>query len=131
MPAFYLTKAEAIEFIKSDESKFYYKASLHYNTSQAIGCDYCQNDITGGCVGNTEVGEAGIDICLKCVSDLCVIISRRSNSSSSNLLYNFCFDSDSNSSSSDSDSDSDSSSSDANTNTNTIEDVRKKVRSQM
>ena len=129
-----LSKAQAIEFLKSDERQFYYKASSHYNnlSSQAVHCDYCHENITGGCVGNTDVGEAGIDICLKCVSDLCVIISRRSNSSSSNL-YNPCSDSDSNSSSSDSDSDT--SSSDANTNTNTntntIEDDRKKVRSQM
>ena len=113
-----LSSGKAIELIKSDEGKFYHNTHLHYNMTIPIYCDHCTKEIIGGCIGNTDVGEEGVDVCLKCVSDLCVIISRRYNSSSS-----------------DTDSDSDTSSSDTNTNTNTntntIDDVRKKVCRQM
>jgi hypothetical protein len=104
-----LSKNEAIEIVKS--SKFYYKASLHYNSWSDVYCDYCEKEITGGCVGKNS-GEDGVDICLKCVSDLCSIISRRSNSSSS--------DTNSNTSSSDANTN-------TNTNTNTIDDVRRQM----
>ena len=113
-----ITETKAIDIIKT--GKFYYISGLHYSRSgrNPCECDYCENAIKGGCIGK-YTGAQGLDLCLKCVSEICKNIYFRGE-------Y-YISDTDSDSSEQNTNTNTNTETTSDIANTNTIDDVRKKI----